>query len=132
MAPQSVAGKNGEPMRTARFPRHVFEAGSRTRPPLHAGQRAHFSRLEQDSLSLDRRRGGPRSARIPYSPRYRFAASMHAAHPWADRPPTRLVDSDIDRTCPPRSAPLPSSRSTALAIGISIVAALLVADVLLR
>jgi uncharacterized membrane protein YidH (DUF202 family) len=70
---------------------------------------------------------------LPLPPALRFTASMILLTPWADRPPlARLTWTSIERALR-ESAPLPSSKiALPLAIGISIVAALLVASILLR
>ena len=133
MAPQSVAGKNGEPMRTARFPRHVFEAGTEPDPRFTLANERTFLAWSRTALALIAAGVALEALALPLQPALRFAASMILLTLGLIVPPLAwLTWTSIERALR-ESAPLPSSKiALPLAIGISIVAALLVASILLR
>ena len=125
--------KNDEPMSRARFPRHVFEAGTEPDPRFTLANERTFLAWIRTALALVAAGVALEAFALPLQPALRFTAAMILLALGLVVPTLAWFTwTSVERALR-ESAPLPSSKiALPLAIGISIVAALLVASVLLR
>jgi putative membrane protein len=120
-------------MRTARFPRHVFEAGTEPDPRFTLANERTFLAWIRTALALVAAGVALEALALPLQPALRFTASMILLSLGLIVPPLAWWTwTSIERALR-ESAPLPSSKiALPLALGISVVAGLLVASILLR
>jgi len=125
--------QNDEPMSSPRFPRHVFEAGAEPDPRFTLANERTFLAWIRTALALVAAGVALEALALPLQPALRLTASMILLALGLVVPLLAwLTWTSVERALR-ESAPLPSSKITLpLAIGISIVAALLVASILLR
>jgi putative membrane protein len=120
-------------MSRARFPRHVFEAGTEPDPRFTLANERTFLAWIRTALALVAAGVALEAFALPLQPTLRFTAAMILLALGLVVPTLAWFTwTSVERALR-ESAPLPSSRiALPLAIGVSIVAALLVASVLLR
>jgi putative membrane protein len=119
-------------MRTARFPRHVFEAGTEPDPRFTLANDTFLAWI-RTALALVAAGVALEALALPLQPALRFTASMILLTLGLIVPPLAWWTwTSIERALR-ESAPLPGSKiALPLALGISVVAGLLVASILLR
>jgi putative membrane protein len=120
-------------MRSDRFPHHVFQAGTEPDPRFTLANERTFLAWIRTALALVAAGVALEALALPLEPALRLIASMILLTLGLIVPPLAWWSWTLVERALRESAPLPSPKiALTLAIGISIVAAVLVASILLR